>query len=106
MTIQLNGRSLLWGLVALGAVAGGIILGAGVRYANSAIQEAASCAYALAVCILPYVFARANDELNRDGMLAEFVVRMGRIEKLLAEQVRESDDEDYDDEDYDDETQT
>ena len=50
---------------ALGALAGGFELYVGMNMATSAPQQAASAAMACSYAILPYVLARAVDELSR-----------------------------------------
>lgn len=61
-------RNLIYVFPLLGSLAGGlIILGTMVR-ANSAPQEAAGYAMACALCVVPYVFARAIDMMiNNDS---------------------------------------
>jgi hypothetical protein len=56
-------HTLVWVLALLGAIFGGIELILGVRAAESAPQQAVVAAVAIGCGVLPYVFARACDEL-------------------------------------------
>jgi hypothetical protein len=59
-------HTLCWALAALGSLIGGIVFFATAIAPNaSAPQEAAGAALAIGFAVLPYVFARAADELSR-----------------------------------------
>lgn len=60
-----GGTKLFWVVAIIGAfLAGGELL-LGVMGATSAPQQAAAAGIACALAVIPYVFARAIDELNR-----------------------------------------
>ena len=58
-------RQLLWAMTAIGSIIGALILTAGLLTAKGAPQQAAAASIALCWAVLPYVFARAVDEVNR-----------------------------------------
>jgi hypothetical protein len=55
----------LWVVVAIASVLGGLTLFLTVGDANGAPQEAAGAAIAVALAVIPYCFARALSELRR-----------------------------------------
>lgn len=58
-------HTLLWIVTALGALAGALLLFTGLQGAESAPQEAAIAAIAVACAVIPYCLARAVSELSR-----------------------------------------
>jgi len=58
-------HKLFWGVAMVGAFIGGCVLILSVLGANGAPQEAAGAAIAMALGVLPYVLARAVDEMAR-----------------------------------------
>jgi hypothetical protein len=58
-------HSFSWGLTMLGSLIGGVVFFFALLTSNGAPQEAAGAALAIGFAVLPYVFARAFDELNR-----------------------------------------
>ena len=54
-----------WIAVIVGAVLGALTLLGGIFGANSAVQESAAFALAIAFAIIPYCFARALSEIER-----------------------------------------
>jgi len=54
----------LWACAAAGAIMGGLDGFVGLAGAESAPQQAAAAAYAVALAVVPYVFARAFDEIT------------------------------------------
>jgi hypothetical protein len=58
-------RELLWVLTILGSLIGGGFLVAALDGDNSAPQQAAGAGIAIAFGVLPYVCARAVDEMRR-----------------------------------------
>ena len=56
--------TMLWVLVCLTVPLSGLILVGGMASATGAPQEAVVICLALAVCIIPYVFARAVTEIE------------------------------------------
>ncbi|MCY4389089.1 MAG: hypothetical protein OXC18_18505 [Desulfurellaceae bacterium] len=57
-------NNFLWSLTAAGSLIGMVILGVGLMSVESAPQEAAIAAIALACAVLPYCLARAASELK------------------------------------------
>lgn len=55
---------LFYGLSLLGAIVGGLDFAISAASANSAPQQAAGAAMAVAWAVIPYVFARAAEKLN------------------------------------------
>jgi ABC-type phosphate transport system permease subunit len=58
-------HSVCWALAAVGSLVGGIVFFDALVSSNGAPQQAAGAALAIGFGVLPYVFARAADELNR-----------------------------------------
>jgi sugar phosphate permease len=58
-------RAILWVLTILGSLIGGLIFFLGFTSAKGAPQEAAAAAAGIAFGVLPYVCARAVDELKK-----------------------------------------
>ncbi len=59
-------RIIFWGLAGLGSIIGGGFLFFGaLNPASGAPQEAAGAAIGIAFAVLPYVFARAADEMRK-----------------------------------------
>jgi hypothetical protein len=54
-----------WVIAAIFAVFGGLTAFGGMAAANGAPQEAAAAAMGCALAVVPYVFARAIDELTK-----------------------------------------
>jgi hypothetical protein len=77
-------RNFIYVFPFLGALAGGLIIMSTMAGATSAPQEAAGYAMACALCVVPYVFARAIDMMiNRDS---EHLRRhTAALEKMAAE---------------------
>jgi len=59
-------HSVFWALAGLGSLVGGVMFFFALLTSNGAPQQAAGAALALGFAVLPYVFARAFDEMNRD----------------------------------------
>lgn len=58
-------RTLLWLLALVGALLGGLLLFASFLLNQSAPQQAAAAGIAVGLAAIPYVLARAWDELKR-----------------------------------------
>jgi sugar phosphate permease len=58
-------RQMFWVLAIVGSIIGGIDFLLGLAQATSAPQQAAGTGIALCWAVLPYVFARAADEMVR-----------------------------------------
>ncbi len=56
--------SLFWGITLAGAVVAGVVAVAGFTNAQSAPQEAAAAGMAVAIAVIPYIFARAVQQLS------------------------------------------
>jgi ABC-type polysaccharide/polyol phosphate export permease len=54
----------LWFLTSLAAIFAAFALVFGVAHANGAPQEASSAAIAVAIAVIPYVFARAWESMK------------------------------------------
>lgn len=69
MTVRSRGAALIartfWVCALLGAVGGGFVGYMSVVMASGAPQEAAGAAIGCLIAVVPYVFARAVDELTR-----------------------------------------
>jgi hypothetical protein len=73
---------LLWVLVILSALAGGLVVFAGVATGAGAPQEAAAAAVGLALAVIPYVIVRA--------IAACFALSRRSLRKVIVEALRES----------------
>ena len=58
-------QTFLWILVIIGSILGGLAFFIGLSAANSAPQEAAAAAIAVAFAVIPYCLARAVSEMGQ-----------------------------------------